>query len=181
MARVPYLDPEDLPEQHRDLLKRRINLHRALVHSVEGARHFSGLGQWIRHDSKLDPRLRELAILQVGWVARSPYEWSHHIKIGFDFGVTEQDVAAIAVESDGGDSGLPALDRLVLRAAREMAADQAMAEGTFAALADELGDELTVELTIVIAFYCGVVRLLATLGIDVEPEYQPYLDRFPLR
>jgi hypothetical protein len=25
-----------------------------------------------------------------------------------------------------------------------------------------------------------VVRVLATLQIDVEPDYQPYLDRFPL-
>jgi hypothetical protein len=24
-----------------------------------------------------------------------------------------------------------------------------------------------------------VVRTLASLAIDVEPEYQPYLDRFP--
>ncbi len=180
MARVPYLDPQDLPEADRDILKRRIGLHRALAHSVGGARSFGTLGQWIRYGSKLDPRLRELAILQVGWIARSPYEWSHHVKIGFDFGVTERDIGAIAVETEGGNSGLAPLDRMVLRAAREMAVDGAMTEGTFAALQAELGDELMVELTIVIAFYCGVVRLLATLDIDVEPEYQPYLDRFPL-
>src|SRR5690606_15626862 len=99
---------------------------------------------------------------------------------GFDFGVTERDVAAIAVETAGGDSGLAPLDRAVLRGAREMTADGAMSEETFSLLKAELGDELVVELTVVIAFYCGVVRLLATLGIDVEPEYQPYLDRFPL-
>ena len=180
MARLPYLDVEDLPEEHRDLLRRRITLHRALVHSIGGARAFGGLGQWIRYGSKLDPRLREMAILQVGWLARSPYEWSHHVKIGYDFGVTDRDIAAIATETDGGDSGLAPLDRLVLRGAREMTADGAMAEETFTALQAALGDELVVELTIAVAFYCGVVRLLATLGIDVEPEYRPYLDRFPL-
>ena len=31
-----------------------------------------------------------------------------------------------------------------------------------------------------IAFYNAVVRVLATLEIDVEPDYQRYLDEFPL-
>ena len=31
-----------------------------------------------------------------------------------------------------------------------------------------------------IAFYNGVVRILATLQIDVEPDYQKYLDEYPL-
>jgi hypothetical protein len=30
------------------------------------------------------------------------------------------------------------------------------------------------------AFYNGVVRLLATMQIDVEPDYLHYLDEFPL-
>src|SRR3546814_4174271 len=76
---------------------------------------------WIRFKAKLDPRLREMAILQVGWLARSDYEWSHHVKIGKDFGVSEDDVRAIIAETEGKDSGLPALDRAVLRAARGMA------------------------------------------------------------
>ena len=42
------------------------------------------------------------------------------------------------------------------------------------------GREQVIDLSLTIAFYCGVVRLLATLQIDVEPEYQPYLDEFPL-
>ena len=34
----------------------------------------TGLAMYIRHKSKLDARLRELAILQVGYLAKSPYE-----------------------------------------------------------------------------------------------------------
>src|SRR5580704_7853041 len=101
MARVPYFDRADLPPEHQDLLNRPINLFRALVNSPGAARGWSGIGHYIRHGSKLDPRLRELAILQVGYVARSPYEYSHHIKIGHDFGVSDDDIRAIAAETQG--------------------------------------------------------------------------------
>ena len=56
MARVPYLDSQDLKPQDRDLLARNINLYRALCHSPGAARKFSGLGSYIRHKSKLDPQ-----------------------------------------------------------------------------------------------------------------------------
>jgi alkylhydroperoxidase family enzyme len=88
MARLPYLDRRDLKPEHQDLLTRNINLYRGLVHSPDGLRAFSALGHFIRHTSRLDPRLREMAILQVGYLARSPYEYSHHVEIGRDFGVS---------------------------------------------------------------------------------------------
>ena len=90
MARVPYLEQSDLSPTDQDLLKRPITLFKALVNSPKAARAFHGLGDYIRYGSKLDMRLRELAILQVGWLARSPYEWSHHVKLGHDFGVTDE-------------------------------------------------------------------------------------------
>jgi alkylhydroperoxidase family enzyme len=180
MARVPYLEVSDLAPEDHDLLKRPIALNKALVNSPKAARAFSGLGGYIRYGSKLDPRLRELAILQVGWLARSPYEWSHHVKLGHEFGVSDADVQGLIDDSAGRPSGLDPLSKLVLKAAREMTVDGAMAEATFAALRGELGDELVVDLTLTIGFYNAVVRVLATLQIDVEAEYMPYLRRFPL-
>lgn len=186
MARIPYLDPDDLAEADRDLLKRPITLYRALVNSPGMARAFSGLGQHIRYRSPLDPRLRELAIIQVGYLTRSPYEYSHHCKLGLDqFGVTEADIRAISRETDsngdGGDGagGFPELETAVLRAAREMVTDLAVSDITFAVLERHLDRERLVDLIVTIGFYCGVVRVLASLQIDVEDDYAPYLERFP--
>jgi alkylhydroperoxidase family enzyme len=180
MARVPYLELSDLSPENQDLLKRRINLFQALVNSPNAARAFSGLGQFIRFGSKLDPRLRELAILQVGWLARSPYEWSHHVKIGHDFGVTDDDIRALIDDTAGKPATLDALTKTVLLAAREMTTDGAMSHSSFATLQAGLGNEQVVDLTVTIAFYNAVVRVLATLQIDVEEEYLPYLRQFPL-
>jgi alkylhydroperoxidase family enzyme len=180
MARVPYLDRDDLAPEHRDLLNRNINLFRALLHSPGAARSFHRLGQYIRFGSKLDPRLREMAILQVGYLARSPYEYSHHLKIGRDFGVSDDDIRAIADETAGRATTLDPLSRNVLRAAREMTNDLAVSDATFAALSKELDTERLTDLVMTIGFYNAVVRILATMQIDVEDEYRPYLDEFPL-
>src|SRR6266478_5036833 len=138
MARLPYLDRSDLAAENRDLLSRNINLYRALAHSPNGARSFMGLGKFVRHQSRLDPRLRELAILQVGYLTRSPYEYSHHVKLGREFGVSDGDLRAIAEETVGRPTSLEPLAKVVLRAAREMTQDLAMSDATFAALRAEL-------------------------------------------
>ena len=180
MARVPYLDMADLSAENQDLLKRPINLHRTLAHSPGAARAMNGMGQFIRYGSKLDPRLRELAILQVGWLARSPYEWSHHVKIGHDFGVTDDDITALIDDTAGKPAKLDVMAKTVLLAAREMTRDGAMSDRTFTTLQSALGNEQVVDLTVAIGFYNAVVRVLATLQIDVEEDYMPYLRQFPL-
>jgi alkylhydroperoxidase family enzyme len=180
MARVPYLSKADLKPEDQQLLDRNITLNQALANSPGAARAFGRLGGYIRNTSKLDPRLREMAILQVGYLTRSQYEYSHHIKIGRDFGVRDDDIRAMIAETNGAATGLPPLDRAVLACAREMTTSLAATGETFATLDRELDAECLVDLVMTIAFYCGVVRLLATLEIDVEVEYQQYLQEFPL-
>ncbi len=179
MARLPYLTRADLPPEHQDVVERDIWLNRVMAHSPGAARAFTGLGMYIRHRSRLDPRLRQLAIMQVGWLARNPYEWSHHVRIGLEFGCSDADIRAIAVESAGGRSPLEPLARLVLRGAREMF-EGAMSRDTFDGLRPHLDAERLTDLVVTIAYYCGVVRLLASLEIEVEPDYQPYLEAYPL-
>lgn len=180
MARVPSLSPETVAPEHRKLLARPIALNLALVNSPGALRAFGGLGNYIRHGSTLDGRLRELAILQVGYLARAPYEWSHHIKIGHEFGVTDDDIRALIAETEGRGSTLPEHDRAVLAAAREITTAGAISAATWAMLEGAFSAEHLVDLIVTISFYCGVVRVLASLEIEVEPEYMTYLERFPL-
>ena len=181
MARLPYLSDEEVAALPIGDHAKSINLYRILGHSPGLAQAFNGLGRYIRWDSKCDPRLRELAILQVGYLARSPYEWSHHIKIAKQsFGVSDDDIHGLIAETEGRSGDIEPLAKLVCRGAREMTADLRMSNETFAALADAMDREALLDLVATIGFYNCVVRVLATTDMDVEPDYQPYLDQFPL-
>ena len=101
MARLPYLDKSDLLPEHQDLLARNLNLYRVLAHSPRAARSLNTLARYIRDGSRLDPRLRELAILQVSYLTRSAWGYSHHIRIGREIGLSDDDIRAVADETAG--------------------------------------------------------------------------------
>jgi alkylhydroperoxidase family enzyme len=180
MARLPYLEPDQVAPEYRDMLKRNTNLHKLLINSPDMARAFNGIGNFIRHKSKLDPRLRELAILQVGWMEKSEYEFTHHVKIGKEFGITDDDIEGIFAETAGKPSKLEPLAKAVLKGAREMVKDLGMSDATFAEIKKSLSNEHMTDLVLTIAFYCAVVRVLATMKIDNEPHYKEVLKQYPM-
>ena len=174
------LEPDQVAPEYRDMLKRNTNLHKLLVNSPDMAKAFNGMGNFIRHKSKLDPRLRELAILQVGWMEKSEYEFTHHVKIGKEFGVTDEDIQNLFLETEGKQSKLEPLAKSVLKGAREMVRDIGMSEATFAEIKKDLSNEHMTDLVLTIAFYCAVVRVLATMKIDNEPYYKEVLKQYPI-
>lgn len=101
MARVPYVDPEDLPEEYRDLVVSKlqgkpVNVYAALGNNPEvlaGTRAFLS-SLW--ESSGLNDRERELVILLASAENGCRYEWHQHVRIGGNAGVTEDEMAAIA-------------------------------------------------------------------------------------
>ena len=49
-----------------------------------------------------------------------------------------------------------------------------------AEIKQKLSDEQMVDLVLTIAFYCAVVRVLATMKIDNEPYYKEVLQQYPI-
>src|SRR5262245_43149750 len=180
MARLPYLDKSDLLPEHQDLLARNLNLYRLLAHSPRAARSLNTLARFIRDGSRLDPRLRELAILQVSYLTRSAWGHSHHVRISREVGVSDDEIRAVAEETAGQPTTLDPLAKAVLRAAREMTLDLVVSDETFSKLRQGLDNERLTDLILTISFYNGLVRLLETMQVDVEEDYLPFLNEFPL-
>ena len=144
------------------------------------ARAFNGIGGYIRFKSKLDPRLRELAILQVGWMERSEYEFTHHVKIGKEFGVTDEDIAGPVRRDRGQAVQARAAGQGDPQGRARDGARTRMSDATFAEIKQQLSDEHMTDLVLTIAFYCAVVRVLATMKIDNEPYYKEVLQQYPI-
>ncbi|TKX78833.1 carboxymuconolactone decarboxylase family protein [Halorubrum sp. SD626R] len=100
MARVPYADASDVPDEHEDLL--RSSLQGKPMHVYEsignnpdvlvGLRSFFG-ALWT--DSGLTDRERELVILAVAAEVGSRYEWHQHVNIARDVGIDDAEIAAV--------------------------------------------------------------------------------------
>jgi alkylhydroperoxidase family enzyme len=113
--------------------------------------------------SKLEPRLRELAILRVAWRTRSGYEWNQHRRMGGDEGLTEVQLDAL---SDGPSSTVwTSTERAVLTAADEMIDHFAVSDETWAALASAFEAAALFELLFVIGGYVCLAAVLNSIGL----------------
>ena len=181
MARVPYVETRSLPEDQRELAPEHSHIFRAFVHSPLGLRRYKAMTKFIREESRIDARLREMALIQVGYASGCVYEYTHHVKTGLRCGVSPADIRAIADESEGLPTTLTALEKAVLAATRGLTLGFDFPDEVFAVLDGELGHEQVMELLFAVATYNGTVRMLTALRVDLEDEYRTYLEQFPIR
>jgi 4-carboxymuconolactone decarboxylase len=103
MARIPYVEPDELDGEYRDLVisslqpGKRINIHSANANNpplLAGIRSYLG-SVW--DDSGLSERELELVILTATAETGVGYEWHQHVNIALDTGITADEIRAIAV------------------------------------------------------------------------------------
>ena len=170
MARLPL----------RDASFGRQNFQRVYAHSPNGLLKQAAFHAYLREQSPLDRRLRELAIMQVGYAANCPYAYAHHVKAAVDAGVPDGDIRAVADESAGRPTGLEPLAKAVLRTARDLTAGYTVSDATFAELQQGLDAEQVMDLLFTITCYASMSKLLLTLQVELEDHYRTYLERFPI-
>src|SRR5690606_17932209 len=81
--RLAVVDETNLTEAQRDMLASRsnLNIYRTLANHVDLYNRWSPLGQFLLNGSSISARHREMAMLRMGWLCQSPYEWSQHARI----------------------------------------------------------------------------------------------------
>ncbi|HWQ28211.1 MAG TPA: carboxymuconolactone decarboxylase family protein [Dehalococcoidia bacterium] len=179
MARVPLLNVDDVPEESRWLLERNVrddglfNIYRAIAHTPDGLRQFMRFGSYVLTRSSLEPRLREIAILRAGSLARCRYEVAHHVPLARAAGLGDAEIRA-AIEGDDGAFDAPGA--AVLRFATELTRDARVSAGTHAGVRAFLDDRGIVDLTLTVGYYNLVARVLNGLEVDLEPAFAAGLD-----
>jgi alkylhydroperoxidase family enzyme len=174
MARLPYLDRDQLPEMERDIFDNLLaqrgsvgNIFRTVAHSPLLLRRMLYFSDGLRNRTRLDPRFRELAILTVGRLTNAEYEYIHHQRLAKSVGVRQEQLDKLAAWET--DSVFNEQERAVIRYATEVTQNVKVADSTFDALRKFLDNEQIVELTLNTGFYNMVVRFLVPMQVDLEP------------
>src|ERR1700726_2478041 len=116
MALLPYGDEGPASEETLKFLKSgrlTLNVSRMIANSNAAFKPFNQLGGALIGKAKLDPKLREIAILRTAKVSHSVYEWTQHVPMAKHVGVTDAQVAAM--DNWQGASCFNEAERAVLR------------------------------------------------------------------
>jgi alkylhydroperoxidase family enzyme len=176
MARLPYLTREELPEADRDIWDKFVqargsepgHVHRIVANAPNLLRRFLGLADELRNGTELDPKLRELALMTVGRIAKADYEFLHHWNISLRVGVKREQLEQLADFEHA--AVFNDQERAVMRYAAEVTTNVNVGDATFNSLRGFLDNRRLLELTMNVAFYNAVVRILVPLGVELEAD-----------
>jgi 4-carboxymuconolactone decarboxylase len=175
VARLPYADPERLPDPAREALEAipPLAIFRMMANAETAFRPWLRWGGALLSDLALDPVEREMAIL---WVSRltphADYEWVQHAPIALSVGATEEQLAALERDDIDADC-LSEEQRIVLRFTTEFLRDARVSDETFAAATAFLSPRELIELMMVIGQYSMLARVMATTELDLDEPIDP--------
>ena len=171
MARIPYPDPESLPEADREFLAElpQLNISRMLAGSPSTFRPLTRLFSAYLSDGLLDDTIREIAILRVGHLCNSEYEVINHERVARLIGFSAGRIAALAPGQD--QTVFTNDEQAVLQFVDEVVKDGGASQAAFDRVAAFMSPAELIELTVVIGVYTMVSQICATF--DIEPEDPP--------
>jgi 4-carboxymuconolactone decarboxylase len=170
MARIPYVNPETAPEPVRQALGAvpPLNIFKMLGNAETAFRPFLRFGGAILGDLQLDPRLRELAILQVAKQSQAEYEWIQHVEIARHCGVEDAQIAAIEDGSAGSSADLDEVQRGVIRFTEAVVRSPHVSADDFAVVSRHLSPREIVELLLTIGNYLMLARVMTVLELELD-------------
>jgi len=118
--------------------------------------------------STVAPRERELVILRIGWLCRANYEWTQHVRVAMESGLTEEEIRRIAVGP--GASGWEERDQLLLKATDELHADAFITDATWQGLSKYCSIQQMMDVVFAVGQYNLVSMAVNTLGVQLDPE-----------
>jgi len=175
--RIEPLAEEDLPEEARlnPSGGPTLNIFRTLANHPGLSKRWLVFGNHILGKSTLPAREREIAILRIGYLCRSGYEWGQHVVIGKQCGLDDEDVARIAEGPDA--SGWSPLEQALLRATDELHGDAFVSDATWTALAEHYDTQQLMDFVFTVGQYQLVSMALNSFGVQPEEGLPGLPDR----
>jgi len=179
MARVKLVEKEQADPIIKEMFQKLedgnnqvLNLFKAVGNSPRVGRNFVRLGNAVLRPEIVDPKLRELAILRVGNLLQSEYEFTKHVVVGKATGVTQDQIDELSKWQSS--KKFTEIERAVLQYTDEVTLNVKVSDGTFADLKRFFDDPAIVKLTATIGYYGMVCRILVALQIELEPGEEAF-------
>ncbi len=135
-----------------------------LLRSPELMRRVQKVGEFLRFESALPDRIKELAILVTAAHWRQGYEWSFHLPLALKAGVTR--AAAEAIARGRAPAGLSAPEQAAYDFLIELSAQKAVGDEAYARALQAFGEAGVIELI----GFAGYYALLAmTMNVAQTP------------
>jgi 4-carboxymuconolactone decarboxylase len=170
--RIEPLADHELSEEQAKLLapyrneRGVLNIYRTMARQPNAARGFLGWGRYVLRESDFDSRLRELAILRVGWLCRSGYEWTQHSRLARGLGISDAEIERI---KDGAAAdGWTSTEKLILLAVDDLHTHQHVSDATWKGLKSALSEKHLMDLVFTVGHYTQVCMILNSFGVQVE-------------
>jgi alkylhydroperoxidase family enzyme len=143
-----------------------LNIFRTLAHAPKALARFNQWGGYVlsrRND--LPPREREIVILRTGYLCKSGYEWTQHVRIGLREGLTDDEIARI---KQGAEAGWSPADAALIRATDDLHRDQFISEAAWADLRRSFSEKQCMDVVFTAAQYTQVSMILNSFGVQLD-------------
>ena len=166
--KIPLPTNDQLPADIRETLGNLppVNVFRMLANAPASLHGFLQLAGSILMQSEFDSRKREIAILRVARVTGSSYEWTQHVRIALQIGVTQGEIDRIGV--DGPVEGLDEEGTLLCRVAEEISRDVRLSDEALAAILARYGVRQATELILCCSYFNMLSRFLESTRVELE-------------
>lgn len=170
MTRIPYREPEDMPELARELTARRgnLNVYRALANAEKVFTAWMVAGDAALSSPVLPRRLRELIVLRTAYLMDCAYELGQHKDVAQTVGIDSDSINALTSESDWRTGDFDPTELAVLQLTTELVTTRRVAAPLFDQVHNALGSEATTEALMVINRYAGLALMLNALDVDLD-------------
>jgi 4-carboxymuconolactone decarboxylase len=145
------------------------------LHSPALSRLSRPVNRYLRYESGLGGRVRELAILTVARALDSQFEWAAHEAEALREGVPPETVETVRHRRPA--TGLAEPDRTVVELGREMFEARRVAPDTFARALAQFGRRKLVDLVALMGNYAATAALLTAFDMQLDDGQKPPLPR----
>ena len=177
MARVPALSRETVPESQRATFDELVRQHgeipatgpfSVMMNAPEVAQRALGLAQYLRSETSLSPRIRELGMLVAARENDCQFIWNHHASLAREAGLKDGIVDALR---DKKEIPGPAPDEAAVASyGREFFRTHRVSQATFDAALAQFGVLGLTELTNLMGCFALLAFNINAFGVELPAD-----------